>query len=148
MEIGTGAELTRLQNHVLTNTHGTTRVSSCCTSQGVFKGRKKHKEKKPRGHSAVFVTRTRKLKKNTVSLGEFPGFSFLLLIYMHVRTHIKINHLCFNFIFITFFTTSSHKNMAIYSYIKITCFLISFLSFLSFFHLSFNSFLSHFLQKK
>ena len=104
MEIGTGAELTRLQNHVLTNTHGTTRVSSCCTSQGVFKGRKKHKEKKPRGHSAVFVTRTRKLKKNTVSLGEFPGFSlpFTHIDHMHIRTHIKINHLFVNFIFITF----------------------------------------------
>ena len=101
MEIGTGAELTRLQNHVLTNTHGTTRVSSCCTSQGVFKGRKKHKEKKPRGHSAVFVTRTRKLKKNTVSLDEFPGFS-LPFTHMHIRTHIKINHLFVNFIFITF----------------------------------------------
>ena len=68
MEIGTGAELTRLQNHVLTNTHGTTTVSSCCTSQGVFKGRKKQKEKKPRGHSAMFVrTWYCKLKKNTVS---------------------------------------------------------------------------------
>ena len=84
MEIGTGAELTRLQNHVLTNTHGTTRVSSCCTSQGVFKGRKKHKEKKPRGHSAVFV-RTRKLKKNTVSLSEFPGFSLTFYSYAYTR---------------------------------------------------------------
>lgn len=88
MEIGTGAELTRLQNHVLTNTHGTTRVSSCCTSQGVFKGRKKHKEKKPRGHSAVFV-RTRKLKKNTVSLGEFPGFSLTFYEYSYAYNQKK-----------------------------------------------------------
>ena len=93
MEIGTGAELTRLQNHVLTNTHGTTRVSSCCTSQGVFKGRKKQKEKKPRGHSAMFVrTWYCKLKKNTVSFfgmaygtiyySEFPGFSLTFYSYV------------------------------------------------------------------
>jgi hypothetical protein len=82
VEIGTGAELTRLQNHVLTNTHGTTRVSSCCTSQGVFKGRKKHKEKKPRGHSAVFV-RTRKLKENPGNSPKETVFFFNL----RVRTN-------------------------------------------------------------